>query len=99
MERLQRHKGSAALVRTHVDRGLKDRRIRVNAIINSPGVIETPGLTELLRPTKQTIETLSDGVPFGRIGAPDEIAKAVVFLASDDSSYVTGAEFFVDGGV
>ena len=78
---------------------LKDRRIRVNAIINSPGVIETPGLTELLRPTKQTIETLSDGVPFGRIGAPDEIAKAVVFLASDDSSYVTGAEFFVDGGV
>ena len=76
---------------------LKDRRIRVNAI--SPGVINTPGLNELLRPTKQTIETLSDGVPIGRIGTPDEIAKAVVFLASDDSSYVTGAEFFVDGGV
>jgi NAD(P)-dependent dehydrogenase (short-subunit alcohol dehydrogenase family) len=76
---------------------LKDRRIRVNAI--SPGVIETPGLDELLRPTKQNIETLSDGVPLGRIGTPDEIAKAVVFLASDDSSYVTGAEFFVDGGV
>lgn len=76
---------------------LKDRRIRVNAI--SPGVIETPGLNELLRPTKQNIETLSDGVPLGRIGTPDEIAKAVVFLASDDSSYVTGAEFFVDGGV
>jgi NAD(P)-dependent dehydrogenase (short-subunit alcohol dehydrogenase family) len=76
---------------------LKGRRIRVNAI--SPGVIETPGLNELLRPTKQNIETLSDGVPLGRIGTPDEIAKAVVFLASDDSSYVTGAEFFVDGGV
>ena len=74
---------------------LKDRRIRVNAI--SPGVIDTPGLNELLRPTKQNIETLSEGVPIGRIGTPDEIAKAVVFLASDDSSYVTGAEFFVDG--
>jgi NAD(P)-dependent dehydrogenase (short-subunit alcohol dehydrogenase family) len=76
---------------------LKDHRIRVNAI--SPGVIDTPGLNELLRPTKQNIETLSDGVPIGRIGTPDEIAKAVVFLASDDSSYVTGAKFFVDGGV
>jgi NAD(P)-dependent dehydrogenase (short-subunit alcohol dehydrogenase family) len=76
---------------------LKDHRIRVNAI--SPGVIDTPGLNELLRPTKQNIETLSDGVPIGRIGTPDEIAKAVVFLASNDSSYVTGAEFFVDGGV
>jgi NAD(P)-dependent dehydrogenase (short-subunit alcohol dehydrogenase family) len=76
---------------------LEDHRIRVNAI--SPGVIETPGLTELLRPTKQNIETPSDGVPLGRIGTPDEIAEAVVFLATDDSSYVTGAEFFVDGGV
>lgn len=76
---------------------LKDRRIRVNAI--SPGVIDTPGLNELLRPTKQNIETLSEGVPIGRIGTRDEIAKAVVFLASDDSSYVAGAEFFVDGGV
>jgi NAD(P)-dependent dehydrogenase (short-subunit alcohol dehydrogenase family) len=76
---------------------LKDHRIRVNAI--SPGVIDTPGLNELLRPTKQNIETLSDGVPIGRIGTPDETAKAVVFLASNDSSYVTGAEFFVDGGV
>jgi NAD(P)-dependent dehydrogenase (short-subunit alcohol dehydrogenase family) len=71
--------------------------MRVNAI--SPGVIDTPGLNELLRPTKQNIGTLSDRVPIGRIGTPDEIAKAVVFLASDDSSYVTGAEFFVDGGV
>jgi len=44
------------------------------------------------------LKALSAGVPLGRLGKPDEIAKAIVFLASDDSSYVTGAELFVDGG-
>ena len=78
---------------------LKGRRIRVNAV--SPGPIETPGLADLVASSgagEQRLKALSNGVPLGRLGAPDEIAKAVVFLASDDSSYVTGAELFVDGG-
>ncbi len=78
---------------------LKDRRIRVNAV--SPGPIDTPGLNDLVASTgtgEQRLKMLSDSVPLGRLGAPDEIAKAVVFLASDDSSYITGAELIVDGG-
>jgi NAD(P)-dependent dehydrogenase (short-subunit alcohol dehydrogenase family) len=78
---------------------LKDRRIRVNAI--SPGSIDTPGLNDLLASSEtgeQRKKMIANSVPLGRFGTPDEIAKAVVFLASDDSSYVTGAELFVDGG-
>jgi NAD(P)-dependent dehydrogenase (short-subunit alcohol dehydrogenase family) len=78
---------------------LKSRRIRVNAI--SPGPIDTPGLRELLSSSEtgqQRASAISATVPLGRVGTPDEIAKAVVFLASDDSSYVTGTELFVDGG-
>jgi NAD(P)-dependent dehydrogenase (short-subunit alcohol dehydrogenase family) len=78
---------------------LKDRRIRVNAI--SPGAIDTPGLSELLASSEtgqQRLKTIHNSVPLGRLGTPDEIARAVVFLASDDSSYVTGIELFVDGG-
>jgi NAD(P)-dependent dehydrogenase (short-subunit alcohol dehydrogenase family) len=78
---------------------LKDRRIRVNAV--SPGSIDTPGLNDLLASSetgKQRLKMISNNVPLGRLGTPDEIAKAVVFLASDDSSYVTGTELFVDGG-
>ena len=78
---------------------LKDRRIRVNAV--SPGSTDTPGLSELLASSEageQCLKMFSNTVPLGRLGTPDEIAKAVVFLASDDSSYVTGTELFVDGG-
>jgi NAD(P)-dependent dehydrogenase (short-subunit alcohol dehydrogenase family) len=78
---------------------LKSRRIRVNAI--SPGSIDTPGLSDLLASSEvgdQRRKMITSIVPLGRFGTPDEIAKAVVFLASDDSSYVTGTELFVDGG-
>jgi NAD(P)-dependent dehydrogenase (short-subunit alcohol dehydrogenase family) len=78
---------------------LKDRRIRVNAV--SPGSIDTPGLNGLLGSSEmgeQSKKMLSNVTPLGRFGRPDEIAKAVVFLASDDASYVTGTELFVDGG-
>ena len=78
---------------------LKTRHIRVNAV--SPGATDTPGLNELLSSTEagqERIKMLSNTVPLGRLGKPGEIAKAVVFLASDDSSYITGAELFVDGG-
>jgi NAD(P)-dependent dehydrogenase (short-subunit alcohol dehydrogenase family) len=78
---------------------LKDRRIRVNAI--SPGTIDTPGLNDLLasgEAGEQRRKTVASAIPLGRFGRPDEVAKAVVFLASDESSYITGAEIFVDGG-
>ncbi len=78
---------------------LKPRRIRVNAV--SPGSIDTPGLSDLLASSEageQRRKMITSIVPLGRFGTPDEIAKAVVFLASDDSSYVTGTELFVDGG-
>jgi NAD(P)-dependent dehydrogenase (short-subunit alcohol dehydrogenase family) len=78
---------------------LKDRHIRVNAI--SPGSIDTPGLSDLFASAKAGEERrrmVATVTPLGRLGRPDEIAKAVVFLASDDSSYVTGIELFVDGG-
>jgi NAD(P)-dependent dehydrogenase (short-subunit alcohol dehydrogenase family) len=78
---------------------LKDRRIRVNAV--SPGAIDTPGLSDLMASSgagEERLKMISSNVPLGRIGEPSEIAKAVVFLASDESSYVTGVELFVDGG-
>jgi NAD(P)-dependent dehydrogenase (short-subunit alcohol dehydrogenase family) len=78
---------------------LKARRIRVNVV--SPGPIDTPALQELFNSSdvgKQRMANIGNIVPMGRLGTPDEIAKAVAFLASDDSSYITGIELFVDGG-
>jgi NAD(P)-dependent dehydrogenase (short-subunit alcohol dehydrogenase family) len=77
---------------------LKDRKIRVNAL--SPGPIATParsGWPE--EQIEQFKKSVVNRVPLGRMGNPDEIAKAVAFLASDDSSYITGIELFVDGGM
>jgi NAD(P)-dependent dehydrogenase (short-subunit alcohol dehydrogenase family) len=79
---------------------LKERHIRVNAV--SPGPINTPGLNKVVNSTgafEQTMNMFYNSVPLGRLGMPDEIAKAVVFLASDDSSYITGIELYVDGGI
>jgi NAD(P)-dependent dehydrogenase (short-subunit alcohol dehydrogenase family) len=78
---------------------LKDRRIRVNAV--SPGYIDTPGLSALLASApvgEERRKLVASGIPLGRGGTPDDISKAVVFLASDDSNYITGTELFVDGG-
>jgi NAD(P)-dependent dehydrogenase (short-subunit alcohol dehydrogenase family) len=78
---------------------LKERRIRVNAV--SPGSIDTPGARDLLASSgvgEKRKKMIAESVPLGRLGTPDETAKAVVFLASDDSSYITGTELFVDGG-
>lgn len=79
---------------------LKDRRIRVNVL--SPGPIVTPGLNGLAADAAQVEQLhgyLTSLIPLGRMGEPEEVAKAALFLASDDSSFVNGAELFVDGGI
>ncbi|BBD70678.1 short-chain dehydrogenase/reductase SDR [Nostoc commune NIES-4072] len=79
---------------------LRERKIRVNAI--SPGVVPTPGYDHLGLNDQQLqefVDSQAVTIPLGRVGTPDEIAKAVVFLASDDSSFVNGIELFVDGGM
>jgi NAD(P)-dependent dehydrogenase (short-subunit alcohol dehydrogenase family) len=80
---------------------LKDRKIRVNVV--SPGPVRTPGLVELAGDDKAAqqglVDYLASQVPLGRVAEPEEIAKAVLFLASSDASFVNGAELFVDGGI
>jgi NAD(P)-dependent dehydrogenase (short-subunit alcohol dehydrogenase family) len=80
---------------------LKERGIRVNIV--SPGPVKTPGLVELAGqdagPQQALLDHLASQVPLGRVGDPDEVAKAILFLASDDASFVAGAELFVDGGL
>lgn len=79
---------------------LQARKIRVNVV--APGTVVTPAYKNELGLTddqiRQFVDQASAVTPLGRAGTPDEIAKAVLFLASDDSSYVTGIELFVDGG-
>jgi NAD(P)-dependent dehydrogenase (short-subunit alcohol dehydrogenase family) len=88
--------GSKAAVRNFV-RGwtveLKDRRIRCNVL--SPGPIATPLSAAQ---TQENMDRITSTVPMNRMGDPDEVAKAALFLASDDSSFITGIELFVDGG-
>jgi NAD(P)-dependent dehydrogenase (short-subunit alcohol dehydrogenase family) len=74
---------------------LKGRDIRVNVL--SPGYTATPGLSHFITDEEKASAVAT--VPLGRIGTPDDLGKAAVFLASDDSAYVTGIELFVDGGV
>ncbi len=79
---------------------LKDRNIRINTLV--PGPTATPGLRGLAgedaAQQRALLDQMALGVPLGRVGDPDEIARAALFLASDDSSFVTGSELFVDGG-
>ena len=79
---------------------VKDRGIRFNVL--SPGATRTPGLVDLAGPDAEQqqglLDYLASQVPLGRVGEPEEIARAAVFLASDDASFVNGSELFVDGG-
>jgi NAD(P)-dependent dehydrogenase (short-subunit alcohol dehydrogenase family) len=72
---------------------LQERRIRANVI--SPGPVDTPGTQRL---PAEAFSKLAASVPMGRVGEPEEIARAALYLASEDSSFVTGTELFVDGG-
>jgi NAD(P)-dependent dehydrogenase (short-subunit alcohol dehydrogenase family) len=78
---------------------LNQRNIRVNAI--SPGPIDTPFVNRVLndQQTEKFLKNSVNSTSIGRMGSPDEVAKAVLFLASDESSYITGIELFVDGGM
>jgi NAD(P)-dependent dehydrogenase (short-subunit alcohol dehydrogenase family) len=73
---------------------LKGSGIRINVL--SPGFTDTPGLAGFMTDDERGAAVAS--VPLGQIGTPDDLGKATVFLASDDSAYVTGIELFVDGG-
>jgi NAD(P)-dependent dehydrogenase (short-subunit alcohol dehydrogenase family) len=77
---------------------LVDKGIRVNTVV--PGPVETPGLKGLAPSGQEQalLDAQASHVPMGRVGRPEEVAAAVLFLASDESSFMTGTELFVDGG-
>ncbi len=94
---------SKAAIRSFARHGtldLKARRIRVNGL--SPGPTETPGLVGLAgddqAAQQRLLAELAESLPLGRVADPDEIAGAALFLASDESSFITGIELFADGG-
>ncbi|MGC2575157.1 MAG: SDR family oxidoreductase [Candidatus Nitrosopolaris sp.] len=94
MECLQRDQSCDKVICTFLD-GRHHHKICVNTI--SPDPIDT--LAVRLTVSEQLMKNLVSTVPFGRMGNPDEVAKAIAFLASDDSSYITGIELFVYGGI
>lgn len=78
---------------------VSDRGIRINVV--SPGPVRTPGLGGLVAEADRQglFDALAAGVPLGRLGEPEEIGRTVVFLASDESSFINAAEIYVDGGL
>jgi NAD(P)-dependent dehydrogenase (short-subunit alcohol dehydrogenase family) len=88
------YSATKAAVRSFARTLMKARKIRVNLV--SPGPIQTPGLDVFANDDVKN--ALKSTVPLGRLGTADEVANAVLFLASDDSSYIAGVELFVDGG-
>jgi len=89
-------KGGVMLLMKSLAQELAPRRIRVNSI--APGAIRTPINTAAWE-TKEAYDQLMTLIPYKRIGEPIDIARAAVWLASDDSDYVNGASLFVDGGM
>jgi NAD(P)-dependent dehydrogenase (short-subunit alcohol dehydrogenase family) len=86
-------KGAASIMTRNAAITYAKQKIRVNAIL--PGLIET----EMVRDQPPEMrKSIIDATPMGRVGAPEEVAKAVLYLVSDDSSYVTGVLLPVDGG-
>jgi glucose 1-dehydrogenase len=89
-------KGGVKLMMESLAQEVAPQRIRVNAI--APGAIRT-GINTAAWETDAAMKGLLNLIPYGRIGEPDDIGKAAVWLASDESDYVTGATLFVDGGM